>query len=125
MLNCFTFSGRITRDIEPRKTATGKSVTTVTVANETGWGENKKTHFFDVVLFEKKADYAAQYGQKGQMVEVSGELHQRKYADRDGNNRTVFEVQQVRTFDLVPTGQRAKPEQGLGNFSEDLADIPF
>lgn len=131
MLNTFIVSGRLTKDIELRKTPNGKSVATVTVANDTGWGDNKKTHFFDVVLFEQKAEFAAKYGSKGQMVEVQGELHQRKYTDKNGNNRVVYEIQQVRTFDLMRTEKRAEPPAQSAAPADDFAviddseDLPF
>lgn len=128
MLNSFSFSGRLTKDVELRQTPAGKSVTTVTIANETGWGDNRKTHFFNVVLFEAKAEYAAKYGSKGQMALVCGEMQQRKYTDKDGNNRTVYEVQSVRTFDLIKTGEGQKPATPPADEMaevEDSDDLPF
>ena len=76
MLNSITLMGRIVRDPENRKTATGKSVTSFTLAVERDIKTNgeKETDFIDCVAWNGTADLVAKYFTKGRMAVVRGRL---------------------------------------------------
>ncbi|MGN0174342.1 MAG: single-stranded DNA-binding protein, partial [Acutalibacteraceae bacterium] len=38
------------------------------------------------------AEFITKYFGKGQMIAIKGELHQRTFTDKDGNNRTAYDV---------------------------------
>lgn len=94
-LNTVALVGNLTRDPELRD-AGGTPVTTLRLAvnsrQKTGdtWGE--KPNYFDIVLFGKQAENAAQYLEKGRPVAVSGRLDWREYTDKDGNRRQAVQV---------------------------------
>lgn len=90
-MNTICITGRITREPEMKTTNTGKSVMNIDLAVKRP-GVKDTTDFLTVVLWEKKAEYVHTYGHKGDMVEISGCLTTRKYQDRDGNNRTAYEI---------------------------------
>lgn len=90
-MNTICITGRLTRDPEMKTTTTGKSVMNIDLAVKRP-GVKDTTDFLTVVLWEKKADYVQSYGHKGDMVEVSGCLTTRKWQDKDGNNRTAYEI---------------------------------
>ena len=94
MLNNITLMGRLTRDPELRHTQNGTPVTSYTLAVERDFGDNgdKVTDFIDIVAWQKSAEFANTYFYKGQLIAVKGRLQTRKWIDRDGNNRTAFEV---------------------------------
>lgn len=85
--------GRLGREIELRKTQTGKSVTTFFVAVTTGYGDQQKTNWIRCIAWEKQADTLAQYSHKGDEVEIDGRLIENKYKDRDtGKEISTLEV---------------------------------
>ena len=96
MLNHITVMGRVTRDPELRKTQSQVSVITFTVAcdrDRNPDGGEKQTDFIDCVAWRQTAEFVSKYFRRGSMVVVSGRLQSRKWQDRDGNNRTNWEIQ--------------------------------
>ena len=92
MFNTVILSGRITANPELKTTPNGVSVCSFTIANEFGYGENKKTSFIPVVAWRGAAEVVAKHFTKGNMIGIEGSVQTRKYQDKDGNNRTAFEV---------------------------------
>ena len=96
MLNHIVIMGRLTRDPELRTTQSGVSVTSFTVAVDRDFGGRdggeKQTDFIDCVAWRQTADFVSKYFTKGRMAVVSGRLQSRKWQDRDGNNRTSWEI---------------------------------
>ena len=90
-MNICAFTGRITADPELKTTNGGVSVCSFTLAV-------KKPHvkdgadFIDFVSWRQSAEYLCKYGHKGDVVEVFGALQSRKWTDKNGNNRTSYEV---------------------------------
>ena len=94
MLNHIVVMGRLTRDPELRKTASGVSVTSFTVAVDRDFSQDgqKETDFLDVVAWRNTAEFAAKYFTKGRMAIVSGRLQIRNWEDKDGNKRRTAEI---------------------------------
>lgn len=74
-----TIAGRITRDAVTRTTQQGDKVTGFSVAVDDGFGQNKRTLFFDCSLWGKRGDSLAQYLVKGASVTVAGDLSTREH----------------------------------------------
>ena len=96
MLNHITIMGRLTRDPELRRTGSGIAVASFTVAVDRDFsgrdGGEKQTDFIDCVAWRQTGEFVSKYFRKGSMIVVSGRLQSRKWQDRDGNNRTNWEV---------------------------------
>ena len=95
MLNHVVLIGRLTRDPESRKTNTGLTVVSFTVAVDDSFkGPNgeKNTLFMGCSIFGTKAENVARFVRKGSLVAVSGRLNQRKYTNRDNQQVTVIET---------------------------------
>lgn len=92
MFNTVILTGRLTANPELKTTPNGVSVCSFTIANEFGYGENKKTSFIPIVAWRGAAEVVAKHFTKGNMIGVEGSVQTRKYQDKDGNNRTAFEV---------------------------------
>jgi len=96
MLNHITIMGRLTRDPELRSTQSGVSVASFTVAVDRDFGGRdggeKQTDFIDCVAWRQTGEFVSKYFRRGSMIVVSGRLQSRKWQDRDGNNRTNWEV---------------------------------
>ena len=97
MLNHIVIMGRLTRDPELRTTQSGVSVTSFTVAVDRDFGGRdggeKQTDFIDCVAWRQTGEFVSKYFHKGSMIVVSGRLQSRKWQDREGNNRTNWEIQ--------------------------------
>lgn len=92
MFNVVVISGRLTAEPELKHTNSGASVCSFTIANETGYGDKKKTHFIPVVAWNKTAELLSRFCHKGSMVGIEGQIHMRKYEDKEGKSHNVFEV---------------------------------
>ena len=100
-------TGNICKEPERKTSNSGKSVTSIDVAVKRPFTKDT-TDFFTVVLWEKKCDYICTYGHKGSKVAVGGMLTTRKWQDKDGNNRTSFEIV-ADTVELMGGQQEAQP----------------
>ena len=104
-------TGNVVDDVELRFTPSGKAVANFRVAankskkdEATGKWENAESCFLTVNLWEEKAEAVAEHVHRGAKVIVTGTLRQRDYDDRDGNKRTVFEVQAYEVALVVKPG---------------------
>lgn len=93
MVNQVILQGRFTADPELRKTGSDVSVCSFTIAWSEKYKETENQCFLRCTAWRQKADHIARYFRKGQEAVITGQLHQRKYQDKDGNNRTVIECQ--------------------------------
>ena len=95
MLNKIFLMGRLTRDPELRRTASGTAVTSFSLAVDRDFksqnGE-KETDFIDVVAWRSTAEFVSKYFTKGRMAGVEGRLQIRDWTDRDGGKRRSAEV---------------------------------
>ena len=90
-MNSCQFVGRLTADIELRRTNDGTAVCSYSIAVKRP-GVKDTTDFIDIVTWRQGAEYLAKYGSKGDIVAVTGSLQPRSWTDKDGNKRRVFEV---------------------------------
>lgn len=101
MLNSVILMGRLTADPELRKTESGKSVTSFSIAVERNYaakGQDRETDFFDIVAWNQTAEFITKYFGKGAMITVQGELRTRPYEAKDGSKRKSTEVQTDKAF---------------------------
>lgn len=94
MFNVVILTGRLTADPELKKTTSGISVTSfsIAVARRYRSGEEQQTDFIRVVAWRQTAEFVSKYFKQGSMIGIEGSIQTRTYTDRDGNNRTAFEV---------------------------------
>lgn len=95
MLNHIVVMGSLTRDPELRKTASGVSVASFSVAVDRDFSQQdgkKETDFLDVVAWRNTAEFAAKYFMKGRMAVISGRLQIRNWEDKEGNKRRTAEI---------------------------------
>ena len=95
-MKSFSFAqigGVLGRDPESRITPNGVRVTTFSVAVDKGYGDKKSTSWFNIVAFDKAAEFAEKYLKKGKPVIVSGDLQVRTWDDKNtGQKRTSTEI---------------------------------
>lgn len=94
MFNLVVLTGRLTADPELKTTPNGISVTSFSVAVSRPYrsGEEAQTDFINIVAWRQRAEFICKYFTKGSMIGIEGSIQTRKYTDKNGNNRTAFEV---------------------------------
>lgn len=150
MINSVVLVGRLTKDIELRKTQSGLSVASFTVACDRRLSQEQRNNneqsadFINCVAWRGSADFLGKYARKGDTVGVEGRLQTRNY-DRDGQRVYVTEVlansvnlfhskqtaqsQEQASYEPQPT-QEPKPQQMsdfdcLPNVDVSPDDLPF
>ena len=88
-MNSANLLGRTTADIEIRKTNSGKSVCSFTLAVD-GYGDN--TDFIRCQAWDKKADALARYVSKGSALAFLAEYPPATMKIKNGNKREAVEV---------------------------------
>lgn len=119
MLNKGILMGRLTRDPELRHTQSGAAVCSFTLAiDRDRKGENgeKQTDFIDCVVWNKQAEFVAQWFSKGMMAIVVGRIQSRKWQDQNGNNRTAIEI----NCEDVSFGETKKNRENSGGQTSDF-----
>lgn len=123
MFNLVVLTGRLTADPELKTTPNGISVTSFTIANDMGYGDNKKTAFINVVAWRQTAEFITRNFTKGSLIGIEGAIQTRKYKDKDDRMRTAFEVI---ANNVQFVGAKEKSEENkdvLNDFSEHLQEL--
>ncbi|MBQ3296029.1 MAG: single-stranded DNA-binding protein [Erysipelotrichaceae bacterium] len=95
-INSVTLVGRLTKDIELRKTSSNTSVCNFTVAVDRRFQSQQQggqsADFISCIAWRQSADFLAQYANKGTIVAVEGRIQTRSY---DGQNGKVYVTEVV------------------------------
>jgi len=115
MLNVVAVVGRLVADPQLRTTTTGKNVASFRIAVDRGRrdanGQNQ-ADFFDVVAWDRTAEFVCRYFAKGSLIAVDGRLQSRSYQDKNGNNRNTVEIVANNLNFVTPKSQN--PNAGMG-----------
>lgn len=95
MLNRVILIGRLTADPEVRYTQSGIAVANFRLAVDRRFKDaqgERQTDFINIVTWRKTAELVGQYVKKGYLIGLEGFLQMRQYQNKEGENRTVYEV---------------------------------
>jgi single-strand DNA-binding protein len=95
MLNRVILIGRLTADPELRYTGGGIPVANFRIAVDrtfTSSSGERQTDFINIVAWRQRAEFAANYLTKGNLVAVDGKLQIREWTTQDGQRRRTAEV---------------------------------
>ncbi len=128
MLNRVILMGRLTKDPELKQTQNNVSVATFSLAVDRNYQadkDNKVTDFINIVAWRHTAEFVGKYFTKGQLVAVEGSIQTRSYQDKDGNNRTVFEVvaDQVYFAEKKQNGENKSQSESSAKDSFQVGDL--
>ena len=97
-VNKFIGLGIVGQDPETKTTQSGSTITNISIAISESWkdkqtGEKQeRTEWVRIVFFNRLAEIAAQYLNKGSKVYVEGQLRTRKWQDNNGQDRYTTEI---------------------------------
>ncbi|WP_159638450.1 single-stranded DNA-binding protein [Erysipelothrix anatis] len=111
MINRAILVGRLTRDPELRKTQTGKSVVSFTVAVNRRFSQQEQADFINCVAWNQTADFISNYLTKGALISVEGSIQSRSYEDATGKRVYVQEINAESVNSLESRTQRQEREQ--------------
>jgi len=127
--------GNAGQDAEVKSTSSGKSVANFSLAINDGFRDKagksgQRVEWVRCVAWNKLAEIAGKYVNKGRLVFVEGRLQTRQYENREGTEKTVCEVV-VTTLRVLGGGKN----DGAGHSDGDappqaaeeaqVGDIPF
>ena len=94
MFNLVVLTGRLTADPELKYTPNNTPVTSFSIAVSRRYkaGEETQADFINIVAWRQSAEFITKYFKKGSMIGIEGSIQTRRYQDKEGKNRTVFEV---------------------------------
>ena len=130
-MNIVSLIGRMTKDVELRRTNSGKAVASFTLAvnkdfkNEDGGYD---ADFIDCVAFEQKAETISKYVHKGDRFGVIGQLATRSYETKEGKKVKVTEVK-VEKFDFLESKKQTDTSENTNGGFEPIEgtdeQLPF
>ena len=126
-MNHVTIIGRLTKDVELRRTGSGKAVASFSLAvnkdfkNEQGGYD---ADFIDCVAFEQRAETISKYVHKGDRFAVAGKLATRYYENSEGKKVKVTEVK-VDGFDFLENKKENQITGGFEPIEDDGEPLPF
>ena len=128
-MNVMTCTARLGADAEQRFTASGDSVVSFNGAIDSGFGNNKVTTWIKFILWGKRGSGVFPFLKKGNKVICTGELTNRKWQDKDGQDRYSLELN-VNALDLDSkksddTEPVQRSAQGSTRSNDLESDIPF
>lgn len=126
-INRVILTGNLTRDPELRSTGGGLAICSLRVATNTRRKDGQsgewidKPNYFDVTIFGRQGENAAQYLSKGRPVAIDGRLEWREWQDQQGNNRQSVEIV---ADNIQFLGGREEGQGGGGGGFTPRSDVP-
>jgi len=126
-LNKVMIIGHLGRNPEMRYTASGRPVTTFSIATSRSWktsdGEQKKeTECFNVVAWGNLAEVCNRYLAKGKQVYIEGRLHTRHWDDSEGVKHKEVEII---ANEMIMVGNRHLDQTEEQSSEENENEFPF
>ena len=125
MANKVIISGRITKDLDLRKTQTGLSVLSFNIAVDR-IGKDEKTDFIPVVVWRQSAEFLSQYAHKGTLIFVDGHLQTRIYENGE-QKTTVTEIvaERVEILSQPKNKEDIIPHENVPTVEITDEELPF
>jgi len=118
MFNRIVLIGRLTRDPESKNTQTGKAYATFSIAVDKGRKptdpNEPSADFFNIKVWGPTVEFVTTYLTKGRLVAVDGRIESRKYTDKEGTPREVWEV----SADNVKSLERPRDDDRPGSLAQ-------
>lgn len=123
--NTIVLIGRVGRDPETRTIASGKSVSKFSLAVNRP-GKDQPADWFQVEVWGKQAELAAELIRKGQLISVAGACHIDEWTDKDGSKQRAVKVA-ADGFQLLERREDSQRQQApmANDFLDDDSIPPF
>lgn len=123
-MNSINIIGNLTKDVEIQYTQNNKAVTTVTLAVNEGYGDNQKTYFIDVQVWETQAENLAKYCGKGSKIAVTGKLIQQTWEyEGKKQSKVLIQANNVMFLDSKKEGQAEVLSKAMNDESDPFVNV--
>jgi single-strand DNA-binding protein len=112
-LNSITVTGNLTADAVVKTIPSGKQVTSFSVGNNIGFGNNASTNFFEINLWGDSGSKVAPYLRKGSKVGITGTLKIEKWSNP--STGVTASKAAINTNSVVLLGEKKGDTQSIGN----------
>ncbi len=112
-MNTATLVGRVGQDPELKYFDSGSVKARFSLAVDSGFGQNKTTHWFNIEVWGKQAESAGQWIKKGALVGVSGSIDHNVWTDNNGMQREMFSIKAM-NWQFVGSKKDAQQSGGGG-----------
>ena len=125
-LNKVILIGNLGRDPELRYMPNGDAVCNFSIATSESWNDRnsgqrqERTEWHNITLYRRLAEVAGQYLKKGSQVYIEGKIQSRKYTDKQGVERTAYDII---GNEMKMLGSRGGNQQG-GGYHDDAGYAP-
>ena len=122
-MNVVVLHGKMTNDPELKTVGSGVECCSFRVAINRPVGKDKEpiTDFIPCTAWRKTAAFVSQYFHKGDGICIEGSLQSRSYTDKDGNNRTAYDV----NVDRVEFAEKKRGSDNGGFVEAPDEPMPF
>lgn len=122
-MNVLNAIGNISKDAELRFTPNGDAICSFNFALNSGYGDKQVTTWLNCSVWGKRAETLAPMLLKGNKIGITGELTNRPWKDKEGNEKYSLDVRvsDVTLLGAKPANQSAAPAKEF----EDSDTIPF
>ena len=110
-MNKVFLSGNLTRDPEVRYTQQGKAYARMGIAVNRRYKEKESVDFFNLVAWEKTAEFCGRYLTKGSRVLVEGRIQTSSYENKEGVKVNSVEI----WVDNIEFASSKRQDDGTGN----------
>lgn len=129
-MNQYFGIGRITKDIEMKKTQSGQSVISFALAIDRDFKKdgNQTADFLNFQAWNKLAELINQYCHKGSLIAVAAHVQTRNYDGKDGRKVFVTEFILDKVKFLDPKGsnqQNTEPSYNIQNYQQNNDDCNY
>ena len=119
MINRVILLGRLGQDPEAKQFQSGDLYCNFSLATSKKWRDKngqpqEKTEWHRITTFAPFAESCSKYLHKGSLVYIEGEIRNRRWKDKDGNDKSMMEIiaSNVRFLDQLPKDKDQGHEQG-------------
>ena len=131
-MNNIILIGRLTAVPELKYTQNGTAYTRFSIAVDrpVKQGEEKQADFFNIVAWNKTAEFVCKYFGKGQRIALTGSVRTGSYTDRNGNKHYTFDVwannvEFCESKSKSAPVQTAQPTSQPTAYTGEFVDLPY
>jgi single-strand DNA-binding protein len=107
-MNNYSTIGRLTRDPETKFTPQGKGITSFAIAMDVGFGDKKKTIFWECKIWGERGETFTKYVFKGHQVGIEARIEQEEWVDKATQEQRKKLVLVVNDFTLLSNGEKGQ-----------------
>ena len=117
-MNKVIISGNLTKDMEVMVTKNDVNIGKFSIAVDEGYGENRTTKYYPVILFGKRVEALQKYLLKGTKVIIDGQIDYKSILDDEENWKNYFQII-ANDIDIVKFVETQEDKKSSSNYKKN------